>query len=50
MAGFVIDPEDWKYSSAVDFSGRQRLMELKIQLVISIAQADPLALTGDNIK
>gem|GEM_PF-1354414 len=28
MAGFVINPEDWKYSSARDFSGMKRLIEL----------------------
>ena len=28
MAGFVIDPENWKYSSARDFSGMKGLIEL----------------------
>ena len=28
MAGFVIKPEDWKYSSARDFSGMKGLIEL----------------------
>ena len=28
MAGFVIKPEDWKYSSARDFSGVKGLVEL----------------------
>src|SRR3569623_661762 len=28
MAGFVINPEDWKYSSARDFSGVKGLVEL----------------------
>ena len=28
MAGFVINPENWKYSSAIDFSGVQGLIEL----------------------
>jgi putative transposase len=28
MAGFVIKPEDWKYSSARDFSGMQGLIDL----------------------
>ena len=28
VAGFVINPEDWKYSSARDFCGRKGLVEL----------------------
>ena len=28
MAGLVINPEDWKYSSACDFSGMKGLVEL----------------------
>ena len=28
MAGFVINPEDWKYSSVQDFSGMKGLIEL----------------------
>jgi putative transposase len=28
MAGFVINPEDWKYSSARDSSGMQGLIDL----------------------
>jgi putative transposase len=28
MAGFVIKPEDWKYSSARDFCGLKGLIEL----------------------
>jgi REP-associated tyrosine transposase len=28
MAGFVVNPEDWKYSSARDFSGMNGLVEL----------------------
>ena len=28
MAGFVIKPEDWKYSSARDFCGMKGLIEL----------------------
>jgi hypothetical protein len=28
MAGFVIKPEDWKYSSARDFNGMQGLIDL----------------------
>jgi hypothetical protein len=28
MAGFVIKPEDWKYSSARDFSGMKGLIEM----------------------
>jgi putative transposase len=28
MTGFVIKPEDWKYSSAKDFNGMKGLIEL----------------------
>lgn len=33
MAGFVIKPEDWKYSSARDFAGVKGLIELDFMTV-----------------
>lgn len=27
-AGFVVKPEDWKYSSAIDYSGGKGLLEI----------------------
>jgi len=29
-AGFVVNPEDWKYSSAVNFSGQKGVIELDV--------------------
>ncbi|MDW3196071.1 MAG: hypothetical protein R8G66_27110 [Cytophagales bacterium] len=30
VAGFVLEPEYWKYSSAIDYSGGKGLLELDI--------------------
>ena len=45
MAGFVMKPEDWKYSSARDFSGLKGLIELNLVNMV-MAQADACANKG----